>query len=85
MGVVIGAGAVIGRGCRIYHGVTLGISHRDNDGFPVLGENVLVGAGAKILGPIVVGNGAKIGANSVVLSDVPAGASAIGVPARVVQ
>lgn len=85
VGLVIGEKASVGRGCKLYHRVTLGISHSENDGFPQLEEDVLVGAGAKILGNVRLGKGCKIGANAVVLKDVPAYASAVGVPAKLVN
>ena len=86
MGVVIGETAQIGNNCTIFHGVTLGgrgnvIGKRH----PTLGDNVFVGAGAKILGNIKIGNNVKIGANAVVLTDVPDNATAVGVPAQVVR
>ncbi|WP_202622665.1 serine O-acetyltransferase EpsC [Priestia megaterium] len=83
VGIVIGKNAVIGSNCKIYHGVTLGISHSSNkrDGFPTVGNNVLIGAGAKLMGKIIVGNNVKIGANSVVIKDVPADHTAFGIPA----
>jgi serine O-acetyltransferase len=85
MGVVIGETAEIGDDCTIYHGVTLGGTtlNRGQKRHPTLKNRVTVGAGAKILGPIIVGNDAKIGANAVVVKDVPAGMTAIGVPAQV--
>jgi serine O-acetyltransferase len=79
VGVVIGGGVRAGAGCWIYQGVTLG--HGTRPGQPVLGDGVHVGAGAKVLGGVHVGNGAVIGAGAVVVTDVPAGASARGVPA----
>ncbi|MBI4195360.1 MAG: serine O-acetyltransferase [Betaproteobacteria bacterium] len=86
MGVVIGETAEIGDDCTMYHGVTLGgTSWNKGKRHPTLGSNVVVGAGAKILGPIRIGDGAKIGSNAVVVKDVPAGATAIGIPARVVD
>lgn len=87
VGTVIGSGAVIGSNCRIYHQVTLGIAHKTDgkDGFPMVGDHVLIGAGAKLLGPILVGRYSKIGANSVVTSDVPDWAVAVGVPAKIVK
>jgi serine O-acetyltransferase len=85
MGVVIGETAVIGDGCTLYHGVTLGgTSWQKGKRHPTLGEGVIVGAGAKILGPIIIGDGAKIGSNAVVVHEVPAGATAVGIPARVI-
>jgi serine O-acetyltransferase len=82
-GVVIHPDAVIGPNCLLFQQVTLGAGGR-KPGLPVLGGHVDVGAGARLLGGIVVGDGAKIGANAVVLDDVPAGAIAVGVPARVI-
>ncbi|MBN2701828.1 MAG: serine O-acetyltransferase [Methylothermaceae bacterium] len=85
MGVVIGETAVIGDDCTLYHGVTLGgTSWKKGKRHPTLGRNVVVGAGAKILGPIQVGDNARIGSNSVVLKDVPPGATVVGIPAHVV-
>ena len=89
MGVVIGETAVVGDDCLIYHGVTLGgnaqVSRDKVSGrrHPVLSKGVLVGAGATILGPVTIGDGAKVAAMSVVLTDVPAGALAVGIPAKV--
>nr|WP_026596479.1 serine O-acetyltransferase [Methylohalobius crimeensis] len=86
MGVVIGETAVIGDDCTLYHGVTLGgTSWKKGKRHPTLGRNVVVGAGAKILGPIQVGDNARIGSNSVVLKDVPPGATVVGIPAHVVS
>src|SRR6478672_3770633 len=86
MGVVIGQTAEIGDDCTLYHGVTLGgTSWNPGKRHPTLGNGVVVGAGAKILGPIVVGDGAKIGSNAVVVKPVPAGATAIGIPARIAE
>lgn len=86
MGVVIGETAVIGDDCTLYHGVTLGgTSWNKGKRHPTLGNNVVVGAGAKVLGPIEVGDGARIGSNAVVVKPVPAGATAIGVPSRLVE
>jgi serine O-acetyltransferase len=84
MGVVIGETAEIGDDCTLYHGVTLGgTSWNSGKRHPTLGRNVVVGAGAKILGPILVGDNAKVGSNAVVVRDVPPGATAVGIPARV--
>jgi serine O-acetyltransferase len=86
MGVVIGETAEIGDDCTLYHGVTLGgVSWDKGKRHPTLGKGVVVGAGAKILGPFTVGDGAKIGSNSVVVKAVPAGATVVGIPARVVE
>src|ERR1043165_1895261 len=86
MGVVIGETAEIGDDCTLYHGVTLGgTSWNKGKRHPTLGNRVVVGAGAKILGPILVGNGAKIGSNAVVVKEVPEGATAIGIPARIIE
>ena len=85
MGLVIGWGAIIGSGCTFYHGVTIGQSDVVQLVLPTLGKNVWVFAGAKVLGPITIGDGARIGANAVVTKDVPAGALAVGVPARIVS
>ena len=85
MGVVIGETAEIGDDTTLYHGVTLGgVSWNKGKRHPTLGRGVVVGAGAKILGPIHVGDGAKVGSNAVVVRDVPAGATAVGIPARIV-
>ncbi len=86
MGVVIGETAVIGEDCTLYHGVTLGgTSWKTGKRHPTLGRNVVIGAGAKVLGPIEVGDGARVGSNAVVVKPVPAGATAIGVPGRLVE
>ncbi|MBU4335712.1 MAG: serine O-acetyltransferase [Actinobacteria bacterium] len=84
MGVVIGETAQVGDDCVIFHGATLGgTSMRHGKRHPTLGDGVVVGAGAKVLGPVWVGDGARIGANAVVIRDVPAGAAAVGVPATI--
>lgn len=83
MGVVIGETAEIGDDVLLYHGVTLGGTGKDKGKrHPTLGNNVVIGAGAKVLGPIYIGSNSKIGANSVVLKDVPNGATAVGIPAK---
>lgn len=86
MGVVIGETAEIGDDVTLYHGVTLGgTSWKEGKRHPTLGDGVVVGAGAKILGPIHVGAGSKIGSNAVVVKDVPPGATAAGIPARILD
>jgi serine O-acetyltransferase len=86
MGVVIGETAVIGDDCTLYHGVTLGgTSWQKGKRHPTLGRDVVVGAGAKVLGPIAIGDGARIGSNAVVVKSVPAGATAVGVPGRIIE
>ena len=83
MGVVIGETAEIGDNVLLYHGVTLGGTGKDKGKrHPTLGDNVIIGAGAKGLGPIYIGSNSKIGANSVVLNNVPEGATAVGIPAK---
>lgn len=85
-GVVIGETAEIGDNVTLYHGVTLGGTGKDEGKrHPTVGDNVLLGTGCKVLGPITIGANSRIGANSVVLSCVPANATAIGIPARVVR
>lgn len=86
MGVVIGETADIGDDVTLYHGVTLGgTSWNQGKRHPTLGNGVVVGAGAKVLGPIVIADGAKVGSNAVVTKPVPAGATAVGNPARVID
>lgn len=85
MGVVIGETAEIGDDCTLYHGVTLGgTTWKKGKRHPSLGNNVVIGAGAKILGPITIGDNARVGSNSVVVKDVPAGATVVGIPGRIV-
>lgn len=86
MGVVIGETAEVGNNVMMYHGVTLGGVGGDKDSkrHPTVEDDVIIGAGAKILGPITIGKGAKIGANSVVLKDVPPYSTAVGIPAKVI-
>lgn len=86
MGVVIGETAEIGDDCTLYHGVTLGgTSWNKGKRHPTLGRGVVIGAGAKVLGPITVGEGGKVGSNAVVVRDVPPGATAVGIPARIIE
>lgn len=85
MGVVIGETAEIGDDCTLYHGVTLGgTTWEKQKRHPTLGKGVVVGAGAKILGPITIGDNARVGCNSVVVKDVPADATVVGIPGRIV-
>src|SRR3990167_4609336 len=86
MGVVVGETAEIGDGCTIYQGVTLGGTslYKGVKRHPTLGKDVVVSAGAKVLGVFVVGDGAKIGSNAVVIKPVPPGATAVGIPARII-
>jgi serine O-acetyltransferase len=87
MGVVVGETAEIGDGCTIYQGVTLGGTslYKGTKRHPTLGKNVVVSAGAKVLGGFVVGDNAKIGSNAVVIKPVPEGATAVGIPARIIM
>lgn len=86
MGVVIGETTIIGDNCTIYQGVTLGGTGKEKGKrHPTLGNNVMVGCGAKVLGPFTVGDNSKIAAGAVVLSEVPAGSTCVGVPARIVK
>ena len=86
MGIVIGETAEIGDDCLIYQGVTLGGTGKDTGKrHPTIGNNVLIGTGAKVLGPFKVGDNSRIAANSVVLSEIPPDSTAVGIPARVVK
>ena len=86
MGVVIGETAQIGDDCTLYHGVTLGgTSWQKGKRHPTLMDNVVVGAGAKVLGPITVGSGVRIGSNAVITKDVPDDGTVVGVPGRLVR
>lgn len=86
MGVVIGETAQIGNRVTIYHGTTLGGTGKEKGKrHPTVGDNVVIGAGAKVLGNINIGSNSKIGSNSVVLNDVPKGATVVGIPGKVVK
>ncbi len=86
MGVVIGETTRIGDDCTLYHGVTLGgTSWEKGKRHPTLENDVVVGAGAKVLGPVTIGSGARIGSNAVVVKDVPAGATVVGIPGHIVS
>ena len=84
MGIVIGETTTIGNNCTIYHGVTLGGTGKDKyKRHPDIGDNVIIGCGAKVLGPIKIGNNVRIGANSVVLKEVPSGVTIVGIPGTI--
>ena len=86
MGVVIGETAEIGDNCTIYQGVTLGGTGKDmGKRHPTLGNNVMIGSGAKVLGPIKIGDNARVAANSVVLKEVPENSTVVGIPGRIVR
>ena len=86
MGVVIGETAEIGENCTLYHGVTLGgTSWAREKRHPTLGNNVIIGSGAKVLGPFKVGDNAKVGSNSVVVKEVPADSTVVGIPGKIVM
>jgi serine O-acetyltransferase len=82
-GIILHQDAVLGPNCQLFHQVTLGLVE-DRPGAPVLGGHVDVGSGARILGPVTIGDHARVGANAVVLQDVPEGATAVGIPARII-
>ena len=84
-GVIMHSDVIMGENCSIGTGVVIGTRGNGRKGVPTIGDTVYIGVGAKVLGAIKVGNDAKIGANAVVLEDVPAGATAIGVPAKVIR
>ncbi|EGV17702.1 serine O-acetyltransferase [Thiocapsa marina] len=84
-GLIISGDAVFGDDCVVRNGVTVGLRHRGVRGAPVIGDRVDIGAGAKVLGPIRIGNDVAIGANAVVIHDVPDGCLAVGVPARIIS
>lgn len=82
-GIVISGFAKIGKNCVIRNGVTIGLARADDLAAPVIGDNVDIGTGAKLLGRIIIGNNVKIGANAVVIKDIPSDSTAVGVPARI--
>jgi serine O-acetyltransferase len=82
-GIVISGDAVFGDDCRIRNGVTVGLRHTVQRGSPIIGNRVDIGAGAKVLGPIRIGDDVAIGANAVVITDVPSNSIAVGIPARI--
>lgn len=85
MGVVIGETAEVGDNVTIYHGVTLGgTGKHKGKRHPTIGNNAIIGAGAKILGPLYIGDSVKVGANAVVLTDVPSNSTAVGIPAKII-
>ena len=86
MGVVIGETAEVGDNVVLFHGVTLGGTGKDTGKrHPTIGNNVFIGSGAKVLGPIIIGDYCKIGANAVVLKDIPAHSTAVGIPAKIIE
>lgn len=86
MGVVIGETAIIGDDCTLYHGVTLGgTTWKKGKRHPTLKNNVIIGAGAKVLGPITLGNNSKVGSNAVVVTDIPNDSTAVGIPAKIIE
>jgi serine O-acetyltransferase len=87
MGIVIGKDVVIGKNCKILNGVNLGNKETEipNNQQPRIGNNVVIGAGAKCLGDVIIGNNVKIGANAVVLTDIPDNSIAVGIPAKIIE
>ncbi len=83
--IILHSDVVIGENCSIGPGVVIGTRGQGNKGAPVIGDNVYIGVGAKVLGAVKIGNNAKIGANAVVLSDIPDGATAVGIPAKIIK
>ena len=83
-GIIISGDAVFGDDCIVRNGVTVGLRHRHERGSPTIGDRCDIGAGAKLLGPITIGDDVGIGANAVVISDVPSGCLAVGIPARII-
>lgn len=82
VGLVVGQGCIIKEGVKMYHGVTLGISEGKRIGFPTIETDVIIGAGAKILGPVLIGKSSKVGANAVVIEDMPSYSIVVGIPGR---
>lgn len=85
LGIVIGEGVIIGNNVTIYQNVTLGRKDKEINKYPIIGDNVTIYAGAKILGNVKIGNNAIVGANAVVLKDVPDNSIAVGVPAKILK
>lgn len=85
LGVVVSEHAILGERCMVYQHVTIGALEDGSKEVPIIGNDVVIGAGATLLGPIKIGDGVKIGAGSVVLKDVPEGATAVGVPAKILR
>lgn len=87
MGIVIGKNVVIGKNCKVLNGVNLGNrdTEKPNNQQPIIGDNVVIGAGAKCLGDIIIGNNVLIGSNAVVLIDIPDNSTAVGIPAKVIE
>lgn len=86
MGVVIGETAIVGNNVTLYHGVTLGGTGKEKGKrHPTVGNNVIIGSGAKVLGNVTIGDNAKVGANAVVLRDIPEASTAVGIPARIIK
>lgn len=83
--IILHSNVKIGENCSVGPGVVIGTRGMGNKGAPVIGDNVYIGVGAKVLGGIKIGNNARVGANAVVLSDVPDGATAIGIPAKIIK
>ena len=86
MGVVIGETAIVGDNVVLFHGVTLGGTGKEKGKrHPTVGNNVIIGSGAKVLGNVTIGNNAKVGANAIVLRDIPEDSTAVGIPARIIK
>lgn len=84
-GVVISPFVIIGNSVKVFHQVTIGLDYPKNSGVATIGDNVIIGTGAKIIGPVTIGKDAKIGANAVVTKDIPESATAVGIPAKIVS